>query len=181
MVIEFDELHTECEDFFRIENVVLFIEERFLISGFILCLNLLVWEMVLAYFDQWREQTEVFIIKFVFQIPDFALDDALWQVLDQYFQNEQLWIGIDVVVIRLSSRTISNQAALWGWPLSFCCSLGLKSFLNLFFLDMVAQHLEGLFNALSYLLIFAFDQPRDQQLLKILKLIQLLHELIWIP
>jgi hypothetical protein len=44
--------------------------------------------MVLAYFDQRREQTEIFVIEFVFQIPDFALDDALRQVLDQYFQNE---------------------------------------------------------------------------------------------
>jgi hypothetical protein len=68
--------------------------------------------MVLAYFDQRREQTEIFVIEFVFQIPDFALDDALGQVLDQYFQNEQLWIWIDLVFICLFSRTIPNQAAL---------------------------------------------------------------------
>lgn len=46
---------------------------------------------------------------------------------------------------------------------------------------MVAQNLESLFNALSYLLIFAFDQPRHQQLLQLSEPVQLLHELIWLP
>jgi hypothetical protein len=137
--------------------------------------------MVLAYFDQRREQTEIFVIEFVFQIPDFALDDALGQVLDQYFQNEQLWIWIDLVFICLFSRTIPNQAALRGWLLCFCSFLGWQAFLDLFFFNMVAQNLESLFNALSYLLIFASDQSRHQQLLQLSEPVQLLHELIRLP
>ena len=46
---------------------------------------------------------------------------------------------------------------------------------------MVAEYFESLLDALSDRFVFALDQSRNHQLLKVLEFIQLFHERGWFP